>query len=148
MSMKNPLQQSLIVAAVLSVSACVSTTVMDPGRTSEVRQSQSLTNTGFNHMQDKDYAGAKPYFERALAIEPNLAMAHLDLGTVYQNTGSATEAREQFNLAIADDTKENAYPGVHETTDGSSGTVTEIANHNLRQLNSNGPSPMRASSTP
>ena len=123
-----------ITAAVLSFSACVSTTVLDPGKTAEVRQSQALTNTGFDHMKDKDYAGAKPFFERALAIEPNMAMAHLDLGTVYQNTGLPVQAREQFNLAIANDTKANDYPGVHETTDGSTGTVTEIANRNLAQL--------------
>ncbi len=132
--MKNPVQKSLIAAAVLSLSACFSTNVMDSGKTAEVRQSQSLTDTGFDHMQKKDYAGAKAYFEHALAIEPNLAMAHLDLGTVYQDTGLQVEARQQFNLAIADDTKANGYPGVHETSDGSSGTVTEIANRNLAQL--------------
>lgn len=132
--MMNPLRQSLIATAILSLSACASTAVMDPGKTSEVRQSQSLTNNGFDRMRDKDYAGAKPYFERALAIEPNLAMAHLDLGAVYQNTGFPDAAREQFQLAITNDTRANEFPGVHATTDGSSGTVTEIANRNLAKL--------------
>lgn len=132
--MMNSLQRSLIVTAMLSLSACASTAVMEPGKTDEVRRGQSLTNSGYDRMHDKDYAGAKRYFERALAIEPNLAMAHLDLGAVYQNTGSPAEAREQFNLAIANDTPANDYPGVHETTDGSSGTVTEIANRNLAKL--------------
>ena len=95
-----------------------------------------MTNSGFDHLLTKDYAGAKPYFDRALVIVPNMAMAHLDLGMVYSKTGQTAAATDQFNLAIADDTAENNFPPLTRTTDGSTGTVSEIANRNLRVMQS------------
>jgi tetratricopeptide (TPR) repeat protein len=89
-------------------------------------------------MQARDYAGAKPYFTQALSVEPNLAIAHLNLGAVYQNTGNPAAASEEYHLAIADDTAANGYPVVTQTTDGTTGTVTEIANRNLGRIHTRG----------
>ena len=127
-------QYSLIVAAILSLTVCTGAQASESDQASARNKGQSLTDTGFNYMVSKDYAGAKPYFERALEIEPNLAMAHLDLGAVYQNTGNAAAAIEQFNLAILNDVAANNYVSVKQTTDGKGGTVTQIANRNLKRL--------------
>lgn len=132
--MNTTFKTSLILTAAASFAVCTFAQASEPSRESVVRKSQKLTDTGFTYMLSKDYAGAKPYFERALEIEPNLAMAHLDLGAVYQNTGNPTAAAEQFRLAIANDTSANDYPRVRETTDGSRGTVTDIANRNMSNL--------------
>ena len=132
--MKTLSQYKLIVASILSLAVCAVAQAAESDRASEKSKSQSLTNTGFNFMMSKDYAGAKPYFEKALELEPNLAMAHLDLGAVYQNTGNQVAATEQFNLAILNDVEANNYAPVRETTDGKGGTVTEIANRNLKKM--------------
>lgn len=131
---KTLFQKSLVAAALLAITASASVQAGAVPSTAEVRKSTSLTDTGFNYMREKDYARAKPYFERALEIEPNLAMAHLDLGAVYMNTGEPEAAREQFRLAIENDTAAHDYPAVRETTDDSNGTVTEIANRNLQKM--------------
>jgi len=122
--MTTPVQKILVSAALVSLAACAAT--------SSVSRSQSLTDTGFGYMKQKDYASAKPYFEQALEIEPKLAMAHLDLGAVYQHTGNPAQAKEHYRMAIANDVATNGYPRVYETTDGSaSRTVAEIAQANL-----------------
>lgn len=123
--MKISVQTILIAAAALSLSACMGTSIS---------RSQELTDTGYDHLTQKDYVGAKPYFERALEIEPNLAMAHLDLGAVYQNTGDRPAAREQYRLAIENDKESNNYPRVTRTTDGSQTTVTDMAKANLAKM--------------
>lgn len=127
-------QHRLTIVAILTLAVCTCVQAAEQDRSSEKSKSQSLTNTGFNFMLSKDYAGAKPYFQRALEIEPNLAMAHLDLGAVYRNTGDPAAATEQFNLAILNDVEANNYAPVRETTDGDGGTVTEIANRNLKKI--------------
>jgi Tfp pilus assembly protein PilF len=133
MTVMKPLHQCLLLVALASLTACV--TDGATFKTKEIEKSSSLNNEGYDHMRDKDYAGAKPYFDKALKVEPNLAIAHLNLGAVYQNTGNKSAAAGEYRLAIANDTPENGYPAVLESTDGQLGTVTEIANRNLGRMN-------------
>ena len=132
-------KRNLTVAAILSLAVCAGAQAVEPDKASEKDKSQSLTDTGFTYMQSKDYIGARPYFQRALELEPNLAMAHLNLGAVYQNTGDVAAATEQFNLAILNDVPANKYVPVRQTTDGKGGTVTDVANRNLKRMQQQAP---------
>lgn len=130
--MKKNLSHALLIASVVLLAACA--TSAETYKTPEIEKSSALNNEGFTRMQNKDYVAAKPYFDRALAVEPNLAIAHLNLGAVHQNLGDAAGAATEYKLAIANDTVENGYPAVTRSTDGMVGTVSEIANRNLERM--------------
>ena len=46
-----------------------------------------------------DNAAAITFFERAVSLDPNFAMAHASLGTVYSNSGSITKSHESIKRA-------------------------------------------------
>jgi len=118
------LQQCLLLLPALMLCACATTTVSE---------SQSQTDIAFNLIKQKDYASAKPHLDQALESDPHNAMAHLDLGVVYQNTGDPAGARTEYNQAIADDPASDKMVGA--TSDSSNGSVTQIATRNLQHLN-------------
>jgi Tfp pilus assembly protein PilF len=127
------MNKTIIALSMLSaftlLSGCI--TSASTYRTPELTKASRLNNEGYDRMAANDPNSAKPYFDQALVAEPNLAIAHLNLGAVYQNTGHPEAAAGEYRLAIANDTDANDYPKVLETTDGKMGTVSEIANRNL-----------------
>ncbi|MDB5973661.1 MAG: tetratricopeptide repeat protein [Nevskia sp.] len=118
------LQQCLLLLPALMLCACA---------TSTVSESQSQTDIAFNLIKQKDYAAAKTHLDQALESDSHNAMAHLDLGVVYQNTGNPAGARTEYNLAITDDTATDKMVGA--TSDSSNGSVSQIATRNLERLN-------------
>ena len=46
-------------------------------------------------MNDDD-AAAIPFFQRAISLDPNFAMAYARLGTEYCNVGEAARAAESY----------------------------------------------------
>jgi len=46
-----------------------------------------------------DNAAAITFFERAVSLDPNFAMAHASLGTVYSNSGAITKSHESIKKA-------------------------------------------------
>jgi eukaryotic-like serine/threonine-protein kinase len=46
-----------------------------------------------------DNAAAITFFERAISLDPNFAMAHASLGTVYSNSGAITKSHESIKKA-------------------------------------------------
>lgn len=117
------LQPSLFVATVLLLSACASAPIAGEGD----------ANTAFTYIKQRDFASAKSYLDRALADNPDNAKAHLNLGVVYQATGNPSGAREQYNLAIADD-KSGQVVTKTATSDGSTGSIAELAKRNLKRM--------------
>jgi tetratricopeptide (TPR) repeat protein len=48
---------------------------------------------------EANWDNARRYLERAVALYPDRIVHHLDLGTVYEDTGDKDKAREQYTLA-------------------------------------------------
>lgn len=73
---------------------------------------------GYQDMVVKsDYAGAIQQFQRAIALDPNFAMAHARLGTSYSNVNdmvrSANSARRAFELRARVSEREQFYIDSH-----------------------------------
>ena len=64
-----------------------------------------------------DYAAAVPLFQRAIQLDPNLAMAYASLGTTYQNMGekglAAENTRKAFELRAKVSDREKFYIESH-----------------------------------
>ena len=45
------------------------------------------------------FSTSSSFFQRAIELDPNFAMAHLRLGIVYENTGQLTLAAEEVKKA-------------------------------------------------
>jgi len=59
-------------------------------------------NVGYREMiWSGDFAPAIPYFQRAVQLDPNFAMAHARMGTTYFNLGEWEQAQEAFRKAYA-----------------------------------------------
>lgn len=100
-----------------------------------VKPDQQLVDAGYRDILNKDFASAKPKLEQAVQDNPGNAMAHLDLGVVYQNTGNVAGAKEQYQLAINADTSGMVVgQGTTSTNDGSTGSIAELARRNLQAL--------------
>ena len=59
-----------------------------------------LNHLGQLLLEEARYADAKEYLEKALRLEPRAVTAHLNLGKVYQKTGSMQLADQQFQKAL------------------------------------------------
>jgi Flp pilus assembly protein TadD len=49
---------------------------------------------------EANWKDAARYLERAVALEPERIVHHLDLGAVYADRGEKAKAREQYELAM------------------------------------------------
>lgn len=112
--------------AAVAVSAC---SMMD------AKPDQRLVDAGYRDILNHDYASAQPKLEEAVQRNPGNAMAHLDLGVVYQNTGNPAGAKEQYQQAIsADSSGMLVGAGTTSTSDGSTGSIGELAKRNLQAM--------------
>ena len=60
---------------------------------------QALTYLGDVDIKLGDEASARPLLEKAIAIDPHIALAHLDLGIVYADAGRTDDALQQMKVA-------------------------------------------------
>jgi len=74
------------------------------------RKAQRSYDDGLERYQAKDYAGAIPLFERALAIEPNFDDAEAYLAWSYYHVGKYPEATRHFRQAIS---RQPRWEGLH-----------------------------------
>lgn len=101
----------------------------------QMHPEQPLVDSGYRDILHHDYASARPKLEEAVQRNPGNAMAHLDLGVVYENTGNVAGAKEQFQLAInADSSTMVVGRGDTSTSDGSTRTIADLAKENLQAL--------------
>jgi tetratricopeptide (TPR) repeat protein len=55
------------------------------------RHAAALTNLGNLALEENDVAGAIGHYERAIAADPEYAVAHFNLGVAYKRTGRIVE---------------------------------------------------------
>lgn len=74
------------------------------------RDAHSLDLRGWAALQMGDYATAEEYLSRAIALDPNLAVAHYHMGQLMNAQGARHEARESFIRALDLDTTGELVP--------------------------------------
>ena len=72
-------------------------------RRDPVHQPQAWNNLGFLLLQAQRFDEALPLFEKATALDPDLAVAFVNAGSVYLLRQQLDEAAEQFEQALAAD---------------------------------------------
>jgi Flp pilus assembly protein TadD len=79
-----------------------STVVVDAGslRHKVPKAARKAFDRGWELMRKGDLDKAIPEFERAIALDPDFAEAHIDLGASYSNVGRFAEAATQFRRAL------------------------------------------------
>jgi tetratricopeptide (TPR) repeat protein len=74
---------------------------------------------GYHRLLQKDYTGAIPYLEHAVAISPKDVQALVWLGQGYQNSGNRAKALEIYQRVLAiDPTQADALRGMKSLTGG------------------------------
>ncbi len=83
--------KNLLAAAVIggSLIGCATT---PPG--------MSENDAGFKLAKAGQYSQAEPYFERALAANPNNPYVLTNLGTIYQMSGRFSQSREMYQMIL------------------------------------------------
>jgi tetratricopeptide (TPR) repeat protein len=61
----------------------------------------ALNNMGNLEISRRNYAGARKYFKKVLAIKPDFAIAYNNNGTSWLKEGNITEAAENFKKALS-----------------------------------------------
>jgi len=74
---------------------------LDQATTGSLEALQAYTLGSEAIVQRVDSLGAIPYFQRAIALDPNFAMAYTGLGTMYANLGERKLAAESIEKAYA-----------------------------------------------
>jgi eukaryotic-like serine/threonine-protein kinase len=72
-----------------------------PQATTPSLEALKAYSLGEKFLYQRDPAAAPPYFERALELDPNFAMAYVDLGTTYFGLNEFGRAREYFAKAFS-----------------------------------------------
>ena len=72
-------------------------------RRDPIHQPQAWNNLGFLLLQAQRFDEALPLFEKATALDPDLAVAFVNAGSVYLLRQQLDEAAEQFEQALAAD---------------------------------------------
>ena len=72
---------------------------LDEVTTSSLEALKAFSLGDVQHLKLEDLQ-AVPFFQRAIELDPNFAMAHLRLGIVYENTGQLTLAAEEVKKAF------------------------------------------------
>lgn len=85
-----------------SVSAQESSSASAQNGSKEVLNSQArqYREAGLEYQRKGNLAGAMSLYQKAIAIDPNYAMAYNDLGIVYEAAGFAERAEESYLRAI------------------------------------------------
>lgn len=75
--------------------------VVLPQATTSSLEALKAYSQGDKFLYQRDPASAPPYFERALELDPNFAMAYVKLGNAYISLNELGRAREYFAKAFA-----------------------------------------------
>jgi tetratricopeptide (TPR) repeat protein/predicted Ser/Thr protein kinase len=73
---------------------------LEQATTPSLEALQSYT-AGYSQMGQGQFPAAVPFFERAIALDPNFAMAYLFLGIAFNNAGDIERSREYTRKAFA-----------------------------------------------
>lgn len=122
-----------LAAASLLLSGCVVVHEFDSER------SNIISDEGFSLVKQEDYEGAKPYFLKALDIDPNNQVARVDLGLCYQKLGEPDAARKQY-LEVIEYERNDTRPHNVPDSEGVDTTPAMIAKSNLQFLDRGGAS--------
>ena len=91
----------------------------------------ALADIGFAKLQKKEYAKARDFFQRALAIDPDNPYALINMGIVYEHEGGKTQAAEMYrqvlDLAARGGSDDGAGQGVDQA-------LQNLARENLKHL--------------
>ncbi len=71
-----------------------------PGAALAQTSAQDVYSSGRDMLQRNDYAGAIEAFSRAIAMDPNLALAYVGRATAYVYEGNQQAALQDFNHAL------------------------------------------------
>lgn len=95
----------------------------------------TLSDSGYDKLNNNQYQEAKQYFREVLAIEPDNLYALLNLGVVYENEGNVENAVKVYQQIIEVDRNETAADvGDFRETDSS---LSQIAKKNIERLRKN-----------
>jgi serine/threonine protein kinase/tetratricopeptide (TPR) repeat protein len=72
---------------------------LDEVTTSSLEALKAFSLGDVQHLKLEDLQAA-PFFQRAIELDPNFAMAHLRLGIAYENTGQLTQAAVEVKRAF------------------------------------------------
>jgi eukaryotic-like serine/threonine-protein kinase len=90
---------------------------IDQATTPSLEALQAYSLARKTMMQNVDYTGAIPLFQRAISLDPKFAMAYATLGTVYHNQGeddlAAQEASKAYGLRDRVSEREKFYIESH-----------------------------------
>jgi len=101
------------VALAVSVVGCGTTMAQVSTALQQAYEAQRAYGRGLDRYHAKDYAGAIPYFQRALQLQPSLDDAEAYLAWSYYHSGNYARATFHFRQAIARQPKwEGLYDGL------------------------------------
>lgn len=90
-----------VLAGVLALVACTTTTVQAPGSKADLAEAARLnTQLGIDYMRKGQFELALDKLKRALDQDPDLAMAHSSIALVYQRKGEGELAEEHYREAL------------------------------------------------
>jgi tetratricopeptide (TPR) repeat protein len=69
--------------------------------TNDADYAAALNGMGLVSIQKQDPNAARGYFERAVALDPDLVEAHVNLGLIYEMAGDRARARSSFEAFLA-----------------------------------------------
>lgn len=99
---------------VILLSLCVAMLAGGCAAAAQIRagmQAYSAYGEGADRYKTKDYAGAIPYLEQALSLQPDFDDAEALLAWSYYHTGKYAEATRHFRQAIA---RQPKWEGLHD----------------------------------
>jgi Tfp pilus assembly protein PilF len=75
-------------------------------RLSDFERNMAINAFGGTSLKNASWDNAKSNLEKAVALEPNRALHHLELGRVYRDMGDTAKANAQFEATIKAPTTE------------------------------------------
>ncbi len=95
-----------------------------------------LLDTGYNYLLDKKYNQAGLYYEKALRINPNNAVAHFNMGVIYEHRGETLLAMKAYQKVIS------LNPGIiiqeSDNPEKTGTSLSDWARENLDRLDKKG----------
>jgi general secretion pathway protein D len=93
----------------------------------------TLSDMGFQKLQEKNYTSAKNYFEKALTIDPASPYALMNLGVISEQEGDIEQAIKCFQKVLANaNSIDEEFGAEDEGSDGSN--IRALCRENIRRL--------------
>lgn len=91
----------------------------------------TLSDMGFQKLQQKKYALAKNYFEKALEIDPASPYALMNLGVICEQEGDVEQAIKSYQQVLANDIGEESSV---EAAGSNSRNIQALCRENIKRL--------------